>query len=145
MSSLESHRFPVRADLAELLTDAWEAFGKPGTWYTGDERIRLAELARSARAGLEFEAPDAASEVTVRIAAQPSTTTQAWVDEMVGVLGEEQYVEVMGIAARVVMGDSFLRLLGLDPLPFPEPQPGQPSRARVEPRPKKIRSWSTTG
>ncbi len=145
MSNLESHRFPVRAELAALLKDAWSAFGQAGTWYTGAERIRFAELARSARSGRDVDPHDPASEVTVRIAAQPATTTEAWVDDMVAALGEEQYVELMGISARVVMGDTFLRLLGLDPLPLPEPQDGRPSRERVEPRPKKIRSWIAVG
>ena len=145
MSSLEAHTFPVRAEIAACLADAWSAFGQAGTWYTGEERVGFAELARSARSGLEVEAHDPASEVTVRIAAQPATTSQAWVDDMVAAIGEEQYVELMGIAARVVMGDTFLRLLGLDPLPFPEPTPGRPSREPVEPRPKKVRSWIAVG
>ena len=135
----------MRVDLAARLTDAWAAFGSPGTWFTAEDRLRFAELARAARAGLATDVTDAASEVTVRIAARPATTTQAWVDEMVDALGEEQYVELMGISARVVMGDTFLRLLGLDPLPFPEPQPGAPDRSRVEPRPKKVRSWIAVG
>lgn len=125
--------------------ETWAAFGTAGTWYTGEERVRYAELARSARTGLEIEASDAAAEVTIRIAARPASTTQSWVDDMVATLGEEQYVELMGISARVVMGDTFLRLLGLDPLPFPEPRAGRPSRQRVEPRPKKIRSWIAVG
>lgn len=145
MSSFDSHRFPARADLAALLSDAWQAFGKPGTWYTATERIRFAELARSARTGLDVEVTDPASEVTVVIAARPTSTTQSWVDEMVEAVGEEQYVELMGISARVVMGDTFLRLLGLDPVPFPDPRPGQPSRERVDPRPKRIRSWIAVG
>ena len=145
MSVLDSHTFPVRADLAAHLENAWATFGNPGTWFTGEERIRFARLARAARSGLDAEAPDAASEVTVRIAARPATTSQSWVEGMVAALGEEQYVELMGIAARVVMGDTFLRLLGLDPLPFPEPASGQPSRAQVEPRPKKVRSWIAVG
>lgn len=145
MQSLDEHRFPVRVDLATRITDTWEAFGRPGTWYAAEERIGFAELARSARAGMDVEVTDPASEVTVRIAARPATTTQSWVDAMVEALGEEQYVELMGISARVVMGDTFLRLLGLDPLPFPEPQEGQPGRERVDPRPKKVRSWITVG
>ena len=135
----------MRADLVARLSGAWEAFGRPGTWYTGEERLRFAELARSARSGLDVDAPDAASEVTVRIAARPATTTRRWVEDMASALGEEQYVELMGIAARVVMGDTFHRLLGLDPPPFPEPEAGQPDRRRVEPRPKKIRSWIAVG
>jgi hypothetical protein len=142
---LASHRFPVRDDVAARLDDAWEAFGKPGTWYTADERIRLAEVARAARSRLPVVVGGPADEVAVRIATEPATTTGAWIDDMVDALGEEQYVEIMGVAARVVMGDTFLRLLGLDPLPFPEPGPGAPSRRRVEPRPKKIRSWIAVG
>ena len=142
---LPSHRFPIRADLAARLGSTWKAFGEPGTWYTADERLRLAEVARASRSRLPVEVAGPADEVAVRIAAEPATTTRAWIDDMVDVLGEEQYVEIMGVAARVVMGDTFLRLLGLDPLPFPEPRLGAPSRRRVEPRPRKIRSWIAVG
>ncbi len=145
MSSLSSHEYPVRADLAVRLDETWETFGRPGTWYSAEERIGFAELARAARSGLETEVTDAAAEITVRIAARPATTTRSWVGSMVGSVGEEQYVELMGIAARVVMGDTFMRLLGLDPMPFPDPEPGRPSRERVEPRPKRIRSWIAVG
>jgi hypothetical protein len=145
MPGLESHRFPVRADLVPRLTDTWRAFGEPGTWYTAEDRLRYAGLARSARAGEHLDVTDPAEEVTVRIAARPAMTTHSWVGAMVEAIGEEQYVELMGISARVVMGDTFLRLLGLDPLPFPQARPGQPRRERVEPRPKRIRSWIAVG
>ncbi len=142
----ESSRFPVRADLATRLAAVWEQFGEAGTWYTADERVRLAEVARAARGGRSTDANDTAEQVVVRIAARPATTSEAWVGKMVDALGsEEHYVEAMGIASRVVMGDTFLRLLGLDPLPFPTPRPGPPSRQRIDPRPKKIRSWITVG
>lgn len=145
MSSLSSEEYPLRADLAARLTGTWETFGRAGTWYTAEERVGFAELARSARSGRDVEARDAASDVIVRVAAAPATTTRSWVDAMVESVGEEQYVELMGVAARVVMGDTFMRLLGLDPMPFPEPEAGVPSRRRVEPRPRKIRSWIAVG
>lgn len=138
-------RFPVRDDLAARLDITWQTFGQPGTWYTAEERIGVADAARSARAGLDNQVDDAVSEVATRIAADPASTTRSWVERMVDSIGEEQYVEVMGISARVVMGDTFMRLLGLDPMPFPDPQPGQPSRERVDPRPKRIRSWIAVG
>ncbi len=64
---------------------------------------------------------------------------------MVEELGEEKYVEVLGIATRVVASDTFCRLLGSEPEPFLDPQPGRPSRERVDPRPKKIKSWIAVG
>ena len=124
----------------------WGHFGEVGTWFAADERIRLAELARAARSGLPVSPEDAAGEVVVRVAAEPASTSERWIADMVEALGtEEHYVEAMGIAARVVMGDTFLRLLGADPLPFPEAKPGQPSMKRVEPRPKRVRSWIPVG
>ncbi len=80
------------------------------------------------------------------IGAKPAATTEGWVEKMVAGLGsEEAYVEVMGIATRTVMIDTFSRLLGSQPPALPTPIRGEPSRVRVDPRPTKIRSWIPVG
>jgi hypothetical protein len=138
--------FPVRADVVACFGAAWEQLGGPGTWFDGAERIRLAGVARNARTTGYPDAGDPAAAVAARIAARPASTTHSWIAEMVNALGsEEQYVEAMGIAARVVMADTFARLLGCEPFELPEPRSGVPTMRTVDPRPKRVRSWITVG
>lgn len=137
---------PVRPDIVERLHAAWDRLGRPGTWFSGSERVQLAAVARAARAGDSVSPNSPAEDVVVRIAADPASTSEAWVDAGVTALGnEERYVEGMGIAARTVMADTFARLLGLQPFDLPDPHPGLPAEVLVEPRPQKIRSWITVG
>jgi hypothetical protein len=138
--------YPVRPDIVDRFDVAWRQLGGPGTWFDGADRIRLAQHARIARTSGWFEVDDPAAEVSVRIASRPATTTESWISEMVSALGnEERYVEVMGISARVVMADTFARLLGLDPFDFPQPRSGEPAMTTVDPRPKRVRSWISVG
>lgn len=146
MIDLAASPYPVRPDIVDRLDAAWDGFGHPGTWFNGNERLRLAQHARIARTRGWFDTDDPAAEVSVRIAARPATTTEPWISEMVAALGnEERYVEVMGISARVVMADTFARLLGLDPFELPEPRSGEPEMTIVDPRPRKVRSWISVG
>lgn len=140
---------PIRSDIVEQFEATWEHLPRPGTWFTGTDRIDAAGIARAARAGIgrpNTRLEPAAVEVVEKIAGDQSTTSRAWVDSMVETLGsEERYLELMGIATRVVQVDTFSRLMGEEPPPLPEPESGEPSREIVEPRPKKIRSWITVG
>lgn len=47
-----------------------------------------------------------------------------------GPLGEERYVEIIGVVAVITALDTFDRALGRPPRPLPAPQPGEPSRGR---------------
>ena len=39
----------VSAAVAAVVGEQWAAFGEPGTWCTGSERVAIAEVARAAR------------------------------------------------------------------------------------------------
>lgn len=134
-------------DIQEHLELTWSHLAGPGTWFTGDERLGMAHRARQARAGVDLEATgEPTDDIVERIAARPASTTGDWIATMVTSVGnEERYVEAMGIAARIVMADTFARLVGVTPFELPEPRPGQPTMEPVEPRPKRIRSWISVG
>lgn len=140
---------PVRQDIVDQFEMTWEHLGDPGTWFDGSQRVDSANVARAARAGdprPKTQLTDAAIEVVEKIAADQATTSRSWVESMVAELGsEEEYVELMGIATRVVQIDTFSRLMGTDPPVLPEPRPGEPARKKVDPRPKKVRSWIPVG
>lgn len=139
---------PVRSDLLETLEDVWRHLAQPGTWWTATDRLAIAATARAARS--HIEAPDtdlspAAREAAIMLAATPAFTTEEWVRAMVDDLGEEAYVEILGITTRVVAIDTFCRLLGLDPPAFPSPEAGEPTEIEAEPRPQRVRSWIAVG
>jgi hypothetical protein len=130
---------PVRPELLAAFERVWSELGRPGTWWTGDQRVAIAAAARRAFQGDDTADPDlprAASAAAHRIAAEPAAASEAWVAEVIEGLGELRYVELVGIVARVVAVDTFCRLTGRGVVDLPEPSPGQPSR---EPPPSGLR------
>lgn len=62
-----------------------------------------------------------------RVAAAPALIRRVWVDQITAAIGVPQYVELVGVVARLASIDSFHAALGLPLEPLPEPQPGDPS------------------
>lgn len=122
---------PVRPELVAAIDRCWDELARPGTWWDGAAKAAIVATARAARSDREPEAtglPDDARAAGALLAASPATTSEAWVGEICEALGEPQYVELTGIVARVVAVDTFVGLLGHEPLPQPEPRAGEPTR-----------------
>lgn len=136
--------FDVPAELVAVSRRTWDQVAEAGTWWPGGERVAIAEATRAARNGQSVPTdglPEAAIEVAAMVGATPAHTTPEWADRMIGALGEFRYVEAASIASRIVAVDTFTRLLGLTPEPFPEPGVGEPSRLEPDPPPGKNRAW----
>lgn len=134
----------IRPDLQAAIEDHRKAMARPGTWWTARERTDLARLARAARLGLEepvVALPAKAHEAARFLATTPAQTTEAWVTEVTDALTQEHYIELVEIVATTVAIDTFHRLIGIEPLPWLEPQPGDPSRQEASPRPKQTTAW----
>ena len=90
---------PVNPRLVETLDEEWRRFGRPGTWWTGAERLAIAVEARRARscelcrerkaspspvAGGDHAAsgplPEAAVAASHRIASDPGHLSSEWYD-----------------------------------------------------------------
>ncbi len=142
---------PIRPDLVETHRRVWERIARPGTWWSGVERVGLAAEARAARecalcwaraaalspAAVEGEhdavsaLPPAAIEVVHRLVTDAGRLTRRWFEETTAEgLSDGHYVEIVGVAVSVVSIDAFHRALGLPLEPLPEPRPGEPSRYR---------------
>ena len=135
---------PVRSDLRATLRDLWAWFASAGTWWDAIDRLAIAETTRAARLHVavpESGLPTAAVTAATLLGGQPAITTQAWVDEQVQALGEEAYAELLGIASMTVAVDTFTRLMGSQPEPFPNAQDGQPSREALAKKPRKGKTW----
>ena len=143
--------FDVRSDLKQAHRAYWDMLAEPGNWWTGAERVAIAEEVRNAtscafckarkealspynfegRHDSTTDLPPLAIDAVHRIITDQSRITQAWIDENIEQgLSEEQFVELLGVAVTVFSIDEFNRGLGLAPEPLPEPHPGEPSAYR---------------
>ncbi len=144
---------PVRADLADAHQRAWRRLARPGTWFTGAERVAMAQEARAAptctlcmerKAALSpyavsgehtsvTDLPAALIEVVHRTRTDAGRLTRKFFDDAIadGVT-DGHYVEAIGVLATVVAVDSFCDAMGLPRHDLPEPVDGAPSRHRPE-------------
>lgn len=122
----------VRSDIGRLFRREWARLARPGTWWSGSERIDIAHAARRARYGGTADPsslPDAAITVAGTVSAAPATIRRGWVETMTAALGPAPFVEIVGIASRLSAVDTFHRALGLELEPLPHPEEGRPSQA----------------
>ena len=146
MTLYDDAAYPVRPDLAAAHAAQLEKLGAPGTWGTGAQRLAIAAEARQADydagvleqpaeggAALKFELPDVARRVVRQLAVSPKDVDQASYDDALsGGLSDAEYVEIVGVVARVTNFDVFARGIGVALRPLPAAQPGEPSRERPD-------------
>ena len=137
----------VRGDLVEAQDLAWRSIGACGTWWTGTERVALAELViealtdpdplaawvprssvadRPAAQGLS----DAAVDAAYRSARSPGTLTKDWYTSIIDRgLTPGAYVELVTIVVRVASIQRFGAILGIGLPPLPGAEEGDPTRS----------------
>jgi hypothetical protein len=141
---------PVRDDLRAAHVRAWRDLGRPGTWWTGAERVAIAGHVRAAAgcalcrtrrdalspytiAGIHdgpAGLPDLAVDAVHRITSDPARLKRAWACEVIAAIGDAPYVELLGLVTTVVAIDSFCRAVGMPPHPLPAAVAGEPTRLR---------------
>jgi hypothetical protein len=145
--------YPVRDDLPEAYRAAWAKLARPGNWWTGAERIAIANetrlavscdfcrerkqaLSPYAMAGEHQHGGDLgelAIDAVHRIITDQGRITQAYIDDNAARgLSEESYVELVGIVVLVFSIDEFNRGLGLALECLPAPIAGDPDHYRPE-------------
>lgn len=151
---VDGRLLPARERLLDEIETAWRRLAEPGTWWSGPDRVAIASEARAAEncnlcreraAALSPSTvqgrhdcsgrglPDAAIEAVHRLKRDASRITERWVRDIVdGGLGEERYVELIGIVATVTALDTFDGALDRPRRSLPSPQPGEPSRHRPQ-------------
>nr|MCH9672104.1 hypothetical protein [Gammaproteobacteria bacterium] len=109
--------YPIRPDLADAYRAYWVKLSTPGTWWTGEQRVAIAQESRNALAcsfcaarktslspyGLVGEhehglgLQDAAIDAVHRIVTDQTRITQKYVnDNVANGLSKEAYVELVG-------------------------------------------------
>lgn len=148
---LAGERLPIRPALLAAVEEAWQRLASPGTWWSGADRLAIAAEARQAhqcplcRARREALSPTHVSgthdhtgrlspeavEAIHRLATDAGRLTERWVRSIAdGPLGEESYVEIIGVVATVTALDTFDRALGRLHRELPAPRAGAPTRQR---------------
>ena len=147
--SYSNSPYPIRPDLISAYQDAWEKLAHAGTWWSGFDRVAIAEEVRNARdcdfcarrkqalspfaalEGVHHSTTHLAPEVVDvihRLTTDPSRLTGTWVEELTsGAISKGQYVEIISVVVTTLCIDSFNQALGFELEPLPEPQPGEPS------------------
>lgn len=140
--------FAVRDDLVQAHAAVWERLASPGSWYSGAERVAMMAAVREAEScelcarrkdalspyavdGAHDHAgnlPEALIEVLHRVRTDPARLTPDW---FTGITADQltvgQYMEAIAVLAQTTAIDTFVRGVGLQPLPLPEPRPGEPT------------------
>lgn len=138
----------IRDDLVDAHRLAWEHVAATGTWWTGAQRVELAETILSAlfdddplppwesasaggRAAAD-EAPAAAHDFVYRLARHGGTITDALHRTIADEVGELPFVELVALTSTVAAVAHFHRNVGAELAPLPEPAYGEPSRQHPE-------------
>lgn len=128
--------WPISERVRAAHRRSWERLAAPGFWWTGAERVAIAEECRRAAA---FEGgsgsgalPEAAVHAVQKIVVDNANLSREWCDEVCAAEGmsEERYVELLGVVVHVFSIDELHRALELPLEPLPEPIAGEPSRRR---------------
>lgn len=141
--------YPIREDIGETLRAFWARLAAAGSWWTGDERVKIAAECRAARDcafcktrqealspytgennhGAVTDLPASAVDAVHRIVTDQTRITRNWIEgNAAGDLSIEKYVELAGIVVAVLSIDEFNRALGVPFEPLPEPVAGEPDR-----------------
>lgn len=136
----------IRPDLAAAHRTYWEVLRRPGSWWSGAERVALAAASRRARdCAFCLERKQALSpygmqglhdhdgvleervvDAVHRIVTDQGRITQQWVNDNAGHgLSREAYVELVGVVVAVLSIDEFHRALGMELEALPAPKAGK--------------------
>ncbi len=124
---------PVPSATVAVVAEQWQALAVPGSWWTGEQRVGIAEAGRAAKRGLIAPQSEtinqAARAAAAQVAAGAGDMTQADLDKYAtDGLDPLSYVELVGIVARTTAIDTATIGLGAELQPFPMPIPGDPTR-----------------
>lgn len=139
--------FAVRDEITQAHRTSWEKIARPGSYWTGTQRVEIARQARAARAArndppwsrehlpdAEGRLSEAAVDTARTIAADAHQIDRTWAEQAIAALGDAAYVELGSIVVTVSALDAFGEALGRGHEPLPTPiEDGAPDGARHEP------------
>ena len=117
--------------VASALDRVWEAMARPGTWWSGVDRVALARVARATRSRREAvtSLPEAAVDAARWLSVDAGGIRAPFVDGLVQRgLSRVAYVEIIGVVSRLAAVDGYVLGIGGPEVPLPDPLGGEPSR-----------------
>ena len=137
----------VSDEYGDAIDREWARLANPSSFFTGAQRVALAEEARRQRNGdpTPTGAVDGVAAEAARLIATRAKDARAeWVDglEQRGLM-RYAYVEVIGLVARLEAVDVFEFALGRPLRPLPKPVPGDPTGI-VDPAASMQGAWVPT-
>ena len=149
---VDTSPLPVRDDLKAALNRAWQQMAQTGAWLTGEQRLAIAKEARQAwncrlclrrKEALSPYAidgehdhlgilPETWVEAVHRIVTDSGRITGSWYRETINAgISEDEFMELLSVATMVTCMDTFIRGIGLEPIPLPTAtEQGTPARRR---------------
>ena len=128
--------WPISERVAGAHRRSWERLAAPGFWWTGAQRVAIAEECRRAAA---FEGgsgsallPEAAVHTVQKMVVDNANLSREWVEEVCAAEGmsDAHYIELLGVLVHVFSIDELHRALDLPLEPLPAPLAGESSRRR---------------
>lgn len=147
MAAFDSLRPVVSNEIIESFQIVWDNLGKPGSWWSGPQRIQIAEEIRDsdppsiAERIVDFsnysnEATDGITPfvraVARKVAYESSSIDKDIFDQIVAVISEDQYAEIAAIASQLVPIYHLADTLGYDREQLPNVVSGDPSGERPD-------------
>ena len=147
MAPFDPLRPVLSNDIIESFQIVWDNLGKPGNWWSGRERIEIAEEIRDSSPPslseriVDFSdySNEAASGITPfvkavarKVAYESSSIDKDIFDQIVAVIGEDQYAEIAAIASQLIPIYHLADTLGYDREQLPDAEPGPPSGERPD-------------
>lgn len=150
---LDSRVLPTSESLVATLDEEWARFGRPGTWWSGSERVAIASAARTSRScrlcaerqgvlsptALDGEhsgderLPSPVVDAVHRIATDPGRLSKGWYETLLAAeVTPKQVVELTGILGILTIGDTLARAYDSPPSELPASVRGDPTRLRPE-------------
>mgnify|MGYP006233677793 FL=1 len=119
----------VSEEIVNSFQIVWEYLGQPGDWWSGPQRIEIAEEVRRSAPRPLWDRPPSLADlpdtlngelslfeqgVVERVTADPSSIDQATCDYIVERLGEDKYAELASIVTQIVPIDHLHDALGIE-------------------------------
>lgn len=152
MASHESV-LPVSGRVAAAHDETLQAFGEPGAWWSGADRLRIVREARNAPScrlcaqkakalspnaahgehASSGELPPVAIEAIHGLRNDSGRLTRRWFDDLIDMgMHAEAYVELVGVTASSVVVDTFAQGVGRELPTLPEPSMDAPTFERSD-------------
>ena len=135
---------PVPPGMVQSHRAVWERMAKPGSWWSGEQRVAIAAQARAARAARNDPPwlrklpdpgdvlPAAAVKAARIIGADAHQIDAEWAKGVIDELGDAAYIELASVIVCLTAVDAFAEAVGTPHEPLPSPLPGEPDRVRPD-------------